>query len=1105
MELIDLNEYSDFLNPYKQGRTKYLRECPSCGGKLSINKSDGRKFDCYGCGDRSAIRRTLMIMSGKDRQQWSQEEKDAWKAEQRRLQEEQDRQHKEDRRIYLKGLSDDKTRDAKYNHDIKKYGLNDRDRQMMVRRGMTPGQFEGWAYSVGSECYLPVFSLDGLMVGHQRYTYNSDFKYLWGRAGAHHRKSTGEQPLTYHGNRKNPRELHYFEGLAFKVKIYSDRHPEVLCVGASGNQFVTSKTELAELLDRYPKAKLVYHSDAGACKNAAIERNTIKLYEFCKQHDGREMEYDWYGQYEKSDGDIDEIPASTKIKRISHKEFLQESVDRRGFLKLGGLSVERETIHSQWVPDIALPPSGTILLVSSNVGTGKTTWQERKIAEFRAMPNRGRLFNIGARNVLLNQQSANWGIPSYRVGHGQDDAMLNNAPEVSICFDSIHRIDIDSITPNSLIICDEIEQFLSHAIEGGTTGSETVKCQEHLFRFTERVLSTGGQFIGCEDDITDLSYDVFNKYFQGRFPIKVVENTYQRFDYQVNIGRGTQSEQLACVMAHIQAGKNIMIVSTGQIQLEILERYLLSKMPELAAFIERVDGKTTGTLSTDLMEKPGEYCVDKKVRLLMVTTTAESGFSVNDPTGWIDRVIAWFPSLDIRTHYQMLNRLRSNAPRDICISAKTIQGSQYVSTNPDVITKYHLDTAKRATLQAGKSWKQPTHSETVINGASANLSARKALSSRHAKGYLKTHLQSRGHACTDIEMGDLYLDICRDYGLEPIDLEDLAESIADIKKTIDSEAVDAIHDAVVPKSMTREIAVMVQKSSSTSPKEKTVAKKCLIQLDLPGADLQNKEFLLEAIVKNRGKYRNQCQFTYLLNNPVLCDLIDNKKTEHQLQQPHRLWRQAAKYKQIADIFAPVIDSALEIAKGNIEYKDTDPEIIRVSNYLVSRRYDIHRLTGLMMLPFDPNNKQTSPIATFNKLLKIMGFKSESQGQQKEGNRRVYRYRVVNGNCAHRQTIYEALERRYREEFGDVHKDSNSKDTVLESLCIEDRLAVHNDLCQSIEDIVEGLRWIIDHPEDYESIRSTISRIELVKASKLLTESELIALRSIENSRSNRAA
>lgn len=1050
---------------------------------------------------KDSVNGTWAVFGRDNKQSWTADQaaiRDAEKADRKR-------QREQERRDRNAVLSNDETRDREYQRDIKRYGLSERDRLEMIRRGMTPDQFEGWAYSFGSVLHLPVISPEGLMVGHQVKTFSSGAKYVWGRTGQHQRRSTGEQPMTHLGNRKNPREIHFVESTGFKPKIFSDRHPDVYTLGASGNQFVTSKAELAEVLDRYPDAKLVYHPDGGACKNLMTEGLTIKLYEFCKQHDGREMEYDWYGQYEKTDGDIDEIPASTKIKRISHKQFIQESEDRRQFLKLGGLSVPRTTINEQWVPDIDMPKPGSVLLLSSNVGTGKTTWMKKLIANFDASIDRGRLINLGARNVLLNQQNASWDIESYRVGHGQDDAMLNHAPKVSICFDSIMRLDPASIPPHSMISIDEIEQFLTHSIEGNTTGQETAKCQDRLGMVIERTLCLCGYLVACEDDITDLTWNFLNKYLKGRYPIEVIENTYQRFNYQVNIGRGTQSEQVACALARLQAGQNIIIVSTGQSQVEIFDRYLLANMPEISPFLVRVDGKTAGKLPDELMRDPGKYCIDNKIRVLMLTTTAESGFSINDENGWFDRVVAWFPTLDIRTHYQMLNRLRSDATRDIAIPDRTIEGVAASSTNPEIITKYHIETAKRATLQAGLTWKQPTETEIVLNDTYAELTARKALSSRHAKSYLKTHLQSRGHHCIDVDMASLYADICEEFGIEPIDLKDLKESIEEIKSKIESEAVDAIHDAVVPKNMTREIAVMIQKSSLTTPEQKIVAKKCLLQLDLPGADLQDKDFLLEAIVKNRGKYRNQCQLTYLIDKLNLCNLIDNKKTESQLQQPHRLWRHAAKYKQVADIFEPTIEYLLEMGKGELEFVESDSEVIRVNNYLVGKWETVKKLTGLMMLPQSSGNKQSSPIANINKMLKFMGFKPESQGQRTEGGKRVRRYRVVNGDCIHRQTVYESLERRYGEEFGELHKDLSDKDTRLESLCIDDISAISNDSSDSIEDTANELRYAIEYPEHYDTIRAGHNQLDLIKASKLLSESELTALRTIENNRNKRAA
>jgi hypothetical protein len=205
-----------------------------------------------------------------------------------------------------------------------------------------------------------------------------------------------------------------------------------------------------------------------------------------------------------------------------------------------------------------------------------------------------------------------------------------------------------------------------------------------------------------------------------------------------------------------------------------------------------------------------------------------------------------------------------------------------------------------------------------------------------------------------------------------------------------------------------------------------------------------------------------------------------------------------------NLFAPIADELAALISG-IEYREADTVIVQVNNHLIKSSYTIKRLLGISMLASATGNAQSSAIANVNKILKKLGYRSERVHQYTEGKNRVGVYAVVNHDCVHRSTIYRALEVKYKEYLESLHRDSNNKDAYIKSLCIDDVSAMDGDSSESTEDIAEGLRWIIDHPEDCGSIRSTTSKIELVEASKLLSESERSSLKNIVIEHNNRAA
>jgi hypothetical protein len=952
-------------------------------------------------------------------------------------------------------------------------------------------------------------------------------KYVWakGEKSSHLPigEGQGELPIQVVGSSSTSGVAYGAEG-TLKPTIAAHRHNEYF-IGASSGNFSGSPIQVAAALEGYHT--FVIPVDGGDATNPArIEhwKRQVKFFETLNI----KVRFAWWGQIHKDNNDVDEITTEQfkAAKLLTPGKFFKlcgnlawKQKDDETFKALTTLSLPITDQRSEeFLAPLPAPKLGHVTLVSSNVWTGKTQQLVPLVDNWERTFEDGKVIVIGYRNGLLDQTRERLNIPNFRVGYGQDDSAINNYPKLAICLDSLMRLRLENIPPNSLIIHDEFEAILKHISLGGTMGGNTAKIQAHLVAVYNRVLSTGGSILCLEDKITDLSANGILDLTERKYPFEIISNDYERFNWHVSIGGGSPKDFIGLILDRLMSGERLVVPTTSQVFGESLERIVLARLPEMQGYIERVDAKTIGECS-DLIKSPSAYLRAAQTRLLILSPTVESGFSIEDKIplrSLFDRVMAYFTNLDTRSHIQLLSRYRSNCPREIFCPTKGAEAGENRGRDPVKLLRVRKQLADTTALSQGVGRIPTTTQGDVWNRLDAEFSARAALSAKYLREYLEADLIARGHSVAAVEWASVRAQVIIDNGLPYISSDELANQYKSIKISLDVEKSHKMADAD-GLALSPAQAIAILHSSYSSYDEKIRAQKCLLHQDLPGADL-TQEFILEAVVKDRGAYRRECELAFLLDKPDLAKLIDKDILSSQLEHPHLVYSRVPKNGQKVDLLAPIAAQLEDLASGR-EYKADDPAVVAIQEWGLKNNYLFWALFGLSIKAEETDSigkRQNTAIATVNKILKKLGYKSEVIRKEGGKNEQVRVFGVTNSECPHRQTIYQALELKYKAHI----ENSTQLDTVVtvfnreldiktvttvsnsdtkSPIPIEDPPPYHSS--EDIESAAEVLAVAADEPgevalEVITNLRAIWDRDLLMAAAKLLPVAQRSKLKQI---------
>lgn len=597
-------------------------------------------------------------------------------------------------------------------------GLSDRDYQSLLNRGLNDAQIKsGLFFSVdqwkqfnldlpenlpgiqdnrfttrddGFAC--PAFDKHGKVIGWQLRIVEATKgnKYKWAKGTFSSHLPNGELPLTILDRRfqqsdSNPikeqtseeshpiivnssenvsKTLHLSEGI-LKPYIASQRHNIAVC-GSAGGYFRGSLQQTTEIISDYEE--LVIVPDAGDVLNSHVMRRWEQQINFLKRFN-KPIKILWWGQVSKDEHqDIDEINSETfaQAKYLSPAEFYK-------------LAKKEQYIQQQWknwqsykkfTPQIKiqkkfveydLPSKGTITLIKSGLGSGKTTQTIKHLLQVQSYG----IIGLGYRNTLLLQfnEKANY----IGFSHLQSDKNLREfslddpGVKVTNCVDSLIHY-VKEQFDEKIVIIDEIISVLKHLLF-----SATIKQFAKVKELFSEMINRCDRLIGLDGFMQDWAVTFFKELCPTK-QIITIENTYQNGKAKVYLLEGTidVDEKLRAndktpwlqklLNSHCPA-----IGSDSQIFCEAIENLLIEQGRKGI----RVDSKTVSEEHVqEFFTNPDKYIQKNSPEYLIYSPSAESGLDVPIKNYFTEHFAFFFGQLDVDSMVQMLGRIRDvNVPK----------------------------------------------------------------------------------------------------------------------------------------------------------------------------------------------------------------------------------------------------------------------------------------------------------------------------------------------------------------------------------------------------------------------------------------------------------
>lgn len=988
-------------------------------------------------------------------------------------------------------------RDRHYRNLIQSHQVTAEHRaKILERKGMTDdriaeiGAFSKRDYRGVMCLYIPSRDINGLMNGAQFKDFNEK-GYKWDNAGNNKIAETGDLPLTVWGNRTNPDRIVLVEGIGFKPYLTSKIFFKALVIGAAGGQFASSKEELCDIVMRYPDIPIILMPDAGAVFNSGVSSQYASANEVIVGL-GRLLSVGWWKQfYKPTDGDIDEIDlAKTKIIEKTFEQYQRIAHSGCEYKKLTRLTGQTEIRDERYLSPLPELKRGEMTFVSSPVGTGKTTILKLTIEEWLRIHPDGKIVFVGHRNSLLNQMCNTLNVPSYRVGNGLEETFINGEPKVAIVVDSLGLLKVEELPEHVLIVIDESEGVLKHITLGGTTGNRTSKIQAHLTAVINRVMATGGHLLGLEDSLTDLSIKGVKDLTSNKYKVNIIENQYEAFKYVVKMGGNNDFKHfISALILRLKAGDRIALATTSQRFGECVQKAIGEYIPGIK--IERLDATTIEKLG-DLIKNPVEYLRESGCQLVIYSPTVESGFNIDDKgeNPLFDAMFAYFVNLDTRAHIQMLSRYRSNCPRYIYTNKKGAEQSA-LANSPTKLDRVYQRIANQTSLEQGNGRIKMSADGLVWNRLVAEFECRSHYSAQYLHEYLRINLLDRGHDVSVIDWQSEVIELSTKYGIDAPDSGEIADRYGEIKIELLDRDAKVLYEA--NGNIPIELADNWLHSTYATNEQKIRAKKAKLHERLPGMEFSY-EFIREVVIEDSGAYLKQCEFRYLIDKPSLSKELDRLIFAKQLEQGHIIYKSVPKNSQRVRLITEVAKLMASILQRG-DFRNDSEDAIELRAFAIKRWGDFHSLFGLTM------REDMSVNTIASKIFKKVGYVTERHKSLDRSKKGDDTYVITNRDCQHAKDIEAALERRYAKIIEGLSVVSDSIKSNIESA---DMAMSEGSECTS-EEICGLLRIVIADPNEYPIYRSVISRENLIRGSKLLSDSERSILKNIVTEYNKQAA
>lgn len=329
-------------------------------------------------------------------------------------------------------------------------------------------------------------------------------------------------------------------------------------------------------------------------------------------------------------------------------------------------------VNSRYLPELDIPPQTKLIGIKSPKGTGKTKGLSKIVAQ--AIARQQKVLVIGHRVQLVKELCQRFGL-NYVTEINESSSNLNLG--YGLCIDSLHGSSQAKFDPqdwfNSLVIIDEVEQVLWHALNSSTCKERRVEILRCFKILMQNVLAHRGQVYVADADLSDIALDYLISLAGIEIQPWIVQNIWQGdrdLAWQVYSYTGqTPKKLVANLESHIrQGGKPFICLSaqklTSKWSTQNLEAYLQQKFPTKK--ILRIDSQSLADPNhsaygciAKLEQILGQY------DLVVASPSIETGISIDLKDHFTS---VWAIAQGIQAENavrQTLSRLRQNVPRHL--------------------------------------------------------------------------------------------------------------------------------------------------------------------------------------------------------------------------------------------------------------------------------------------------------------------------------------------------------------------------------------------------------------------------------------------------------
>ena len=518
-------------------------------------------------------------------------------------------------------------------------GLSDRHREDLRNRGLSDAEIEfGLFFSIdpwkrlnldlpqnlpgihykgdrfasrdsGYAC--PIFDKQGRAIGWQLRVegVTKGNKYKWAKSRFSSHLPNGELPVTAtKPNKNSDRTLYLSEG-TLKPQIAHYLHDIAIC-GAGSGHFSGSPEQLAEIVSDYEE--LAIAPDGGDVLNPQVMQRWSKQISFLKRFN-KPIKVLWWGQVEKTDGDIDEIDSITlsDAKYLTPEEFIERGKKHRKIVEIDRWQQQQEAAKNRtwkqltsltakpwlYVNTPNLDQIGLenklerehIYLLKSAKATGKTKTVKQLVNDFT------NIYSWFNRIALGREECHKLGL-DYKDNLKSYQGFL----KTGFCANSAYQFSPTHLRNNGLFLGDESDQLFSYLFEticnrDGIRPAILKAFEAHL----KAAIAGDGMALFMSADNSDIEYQFLKQIAPPGCEVRVIVNHYQPPSCKVNFDiSNTPDGSIDELVTNLKNGVPCFViddVKNGVKGCKSIAEYIRNLLPEVADKIVEINSDTNGS------------------------------------------------------------------------------------------------------------------------------------------------------------------------------------------------------------------------------------------------------------------------------------------------------------------------------------------------------------------------------------------------------------------------------------------------------------------------------------------------------------------------------